>query len=79
MPLTVKMVASEILMCGLKRVPIAGLAIETLDSIRLKHELVGHADRLAEVEGSCPASSERSEISSRMRCEPSSLTSGAVI
>ena len=51
MPLTIKMVASEILMCGLKQVPFAGPAFEVLDSIKLKHELVGQSDRLAELEG----------------------------
>src|SRR4051795_12894039 len=51
MPVTLPMVASEILMCGLKRVPFAGPAFEVLDSIRLKHELVGQVDRLAEIEG----------------------------
>jgi hypothetical protein len=50
MPLTVKMVASEIMMCGLKRTPIVGTAVELLDSIRLRHELVAQADRVAEVE-----------------------------
>ena len=45
------MVVSEILMCGLKHVPFAGPAFEVLDSIKLKHELVGQADRLAEIEG----------------------------
>jgi hypothetical protein len=49
MPITVQMVASEILMCGLKSLPVVGPAFETLDSIRHKRELVGHADRLAEV------------------------------
>jgi hypothetical protein len=46
MPLTVKtvkMVASEVLMCGLKRVPFAGPAVEVLESIRLKHELISQA------------------------------------
>jgi formylglycine-generating enzyme required for sulfatase activity len=51
MPLTATMIASEILMCGLKKVPFAGTAFEVVDSIRLKHELVGQVDRLAEIEG----------------------------
>ena len=51
MPVTLQMVASEILMCGLKQVPFAGPAFEVLDSIKLKHELVGQSDRLAEIEG----------------------------
>jgi len=51
MPVTLQMVASEILMCGLKRVPFSGPAFEVLDSIKLKHELVGQSDRLAEIEG----------------------------
>jgi formylglycine-generating enzyme required for sulfatase activity len=51
MPVTFQMVASEILMCGLKHVPVAGPAFEVLDSIKLKHELVGQSDRLAEIEG----------------------------
>ena len=41
MPVTLQMVASGILMCGLKRVPVEGPAFEVLDSIKLKHELVG--------------------------------------
>jgi formylglycine-generating enzyme required for sulfatase activity len=51
MPLTVPMVASEILMCGLKKVPFAGAAFEVLDSIRIQHELLGQADRVAALEG----------------------------
>jgi formylglycine-generating enzyme required for sulfatase activity len=51
MAVTLQMVASEILMCGLKHVPFAGPAFEVLDSIKLKHELVGQSDRLAEIEG----------------------------
>ncbi len=51
MPLTVQMVASEILMCGLKKLPVAGAAFEVLDSIRLQHELLGQSDRVAELEG----------------------------
>ncbi len=50
MPLTVPMVASEILMCGLKNVPFAGAAFEVLDALRLQHQLLGQADRLAELE-----------------------------
>lgn len=50
MPVTLQMVASEILMCGLKKLPVAGHAFEVLDSIKLKHELVGQADRMAEFE-----------------------------
>jgi formylglycine-generating enzyme required for sulfatase activity len=50
-PLTFKMVASEILMCGLKHAPFVGPAVEVLDSIKLKHELVGQSDHLAEIEG----------------------------
>ena len=50
MPVTLQMVASEILMCGLKHVPFAGPAIEVLDSIKLKHELMGQSDRMAEFE-----------------------------
>ncbi len=49
MPVTVQMVASEILMCGLKKVPFAGAAFEVVDSIRVQHELLGQADRVAEL------------------------------
>jgi hypothetical protein len=44
------MVASEVLMCGLKRAPVVGTAVELMDAIRLKYELVGQGERLAEVE-----------------------------
>ena len=51
MPLTFKMVASEILMCGLRTVPVAGDAFDLVNAIRSKHEMVNHADRLGELEG----------------------------
>ena len=50
MSLTFKMVASEILMCGLKKVPVAGHALEVVEAIRSKHELAGYVDRLDDVE-----------------------------
>jgi hypothetical protein len=51
MPVTLQMVASEILMCGLKKFSVAGHAFEVLDSIKIKHELVGQSDRPADTLG----------------------------
>ena len=48
--LAVTMVASEILVCGLKRASLVGTAVEVLDSIRPNHDLVVQAHRLAEIE-----------------------------
>ncbi len=77
MPLTMKMVASEILMCGLKRVPVAGPAFEVLDSIKLKHELVGQSDRLAEIEGTLSRFERSQRDLVRRRSGQSSTTSDA--
>ncbi|MGE3818635.1 MAG: formylglycine-generating enzyme family protein [Isosphaeraceae bacterium] len=49
MALTFKMVASEILMCGLKSVPVAGKAVEVVDAIQSRHEKALMAERLEEV------------------------------
>jgi hypothetical protein len=48
--LAVRMVASEILVCGLKRASLVGTAVEVLDSIRPNHDLVAQEHRLAEIE-----------------------------
>jgi hypothetical protein len=50
MPITSKIVASELLMCGIKKILVAGPAIEIIDSIRSKAEAIGRADRLNEME-----------------------------
>ena len=46
MPMTLNMVASEILMCGLKKVPVADHAIEAIEALRVKHAMTQHADRI---------------------------------
>ena len=69
------MMASEILMCGLKHVPFAGPAFEVLDSIKLKHELLGQSDRLAEIEGKLSRFERRNATSLPRRCGRSSTTS----
>ena len=48
--MTLKMVASEILICGLKKVPVAGQAVEAIEALRAKHAMTQHADRIGAVE-----------------------------
>ncbi len=50
MPLTWKMVASEVLMCGLKKAPVAGTAFEVVDALRASHAKTVVNDRLADLE-----------------------------
>jgi hypothetical protein len=47
---SVKMVASELLMCGLKNLPFVGTAVEVIEGVRSRHEMLIHADRLAAAE-----------------------------
>src|SRR5437016_2223031 len=44
------MVASELLMCGLKNLPLVGTGVEFVEGIRSRHEMLAHLDRLAEAE-----------------------------
>jgi len=50
MPLTLKMVASEVMMCGLKKVPVVGTAFEVVDALRTSHAHTVIGDRLADIE-----------------------------
>jgi hypothetical protein len=50
MPVSSRMVASDILMSCFKKVPIFGAVVEVLDAVRLRYDLVGLADRLAAAE-----------------------------
>jgi CheY-like chemotaxis protein len=50
MPLTLKMVASEVLMCGLKQIPVVGTAFEVVDALRASHAHSVVGDRLADIE-----------------------------
>jgi hypothetical protein len=50
MALSMKMVASELLMCGLKNLPFVGTAVEVVEGVRARHEMLAHADRLAAAE-----------------------------
>jgi hypothetical protein len=50
MGLSPRMVASEILMVGLKQIPFAGAAVEAVESLRSGYELVRHQERIAELE-----------------------------
>ena len=57
-----KLVASEILMCGLKRFPFGiGVAFEVVEAVRNRFELLDHSERLAEVEA------QMSRMERRMR------------
>ena len=50
MALSMKRVASELLMCGLKNLPFVGTAVEVVEGVRSRHEMLAHADRLAAAE-----------------------------
>ncbi len=50
MAVSATMVACELLMCGLKKLPAVGTAIEVVDAVRLRHELMSHDDRIVEIE-----------------------------
>jgi hypothetical protein len=50
MPPPTRMVASEILICGLEQFPFGRPAFDVLESIRRRHETLGQADRLAGIE-----------------------------
>jgi formylglycine-generating enzyme required for sulfatase activity len=45
-----KIVAQEILMCGLKSMPVAGKAFEVIDAVRSRHSMLAHGERLEEIE-----------------------------
>jgi hypothetical protein len=49
MVVSLKMVAQEILMCGLRQVPILGPAIEVVEGVQKRHELLRDQDRLRRV------------------------------
>jgi formylglycine-generating enzyme required for sulfatase activity len=50
MPPKLKIVAEEILMCGLKSIPVAGKAFEVIDAVRSRHSMLAHGERLEEIE-----------------------------
>ncbi len=50
MPPRLKIVAEEILMCGLKSMPFAGKAFEVIDAVRSRHSMLAHGERLEEIE-----------------------------
>ena len=50
MPPKLKIVAEEILMCGLKSMPVAGKAFEVIDAVRSRHAMLAHGERLEEIE-----------------------------
>ena len=50
MPPKLKIVAEEILMCGLKSIPVAGKAFEVIDAVRSRHAMLAHGERLEEIE-----------------------------
>ncbi len=50
MPPKLKIVAEEILMCGLKSMPVAGKAFEVIDAVRSRHSMLAHGERLEEIE-----------------------------
>ncbi|MGO9810292.1 MAG: hypothetical protein ACLP53_05820 [Isosphaeraceae bacterium] len=49
MPPRLKLVAEEILMCGLKSIPVAGKAFEIIDAVRTHHAMLAQAERLEEI------------------------------
>jgi len=50
MPPRLKIVGEEILMCGLKSMPVAGKAFEVIDAVRTRHAMLAHGERLEEIE-----------------------------
>jgi len=50
MPPRLKVVAEEILMCGLKSIPVAGKAFEVIDAVLSRHSMLAHGERLEEIE-----------------------------
>ncbi len=50
MPPRLKIVAEEILMCGLKSIPVAGKAFEVIDAVRTRHAMLAQGERLEEIE-----------------------------
>jgi formylglycine-generating enzyme required for sulfatase activity len=50
MAFSVKLVASELLMCGLKSLPFVGTALEVVAGVRSRHEMLAHVDRLTAAE-----------------------------
>jgi formylglycine-generating enzyme required for sulfatase activity len=50
MPPKLKIVAEEILMCGLKSIPVAGKAFEVIDAVRTRHAMLAHGERSEEIE-----------------------------
>jgi hypothetical protein len=51
MDISAKLVVSEVLMCGLKKLPLVGPAAEIVEAVKLRRELLSHEDRLAKLEG----------------------------
>jgi hypothetical protein len=50
MAISAKMVVSEILMCGIKKIPVIGDVIDVVDSVRASHEMLLNEERLADLE-----------------------------
>ncbi|MBV8129251.1 MAG: formylglycine-generating enzyme family protein [Planctomycetaceae bacterium] len=50
MPPRLKIVAEEILMCGLKSIPVAGKAFEVIDAVLSRHAMLAQGERLEEIE-----------------------------
>ena len=50
MPPRLEIVAEEILMCGLKSIPVAGKAFEVIDAVRTRHAMLAQGERLEEIE-----------------------------
>jgi len=50
MPSTTRLIASETLMCGLKSIPVAGKAVEVVDAVRTRYDLLANGERIDEVE-----------------------------
>lgn len=45
-----KIVAQEILMCGLKNLPLIGPAVDIVNAVQTKHEILSHGDRINSLE-----------------------------
>lgn len=50
MPPNLKIIAQEILMCGLKSMPVAGKAFEVIEAVQMRHAMLEHGERLEEIE-----------------------------
>ena len=80
MPPRLKIVAEEILMCGLKSIPVAGKAFEVIDAVRSRHAMLAQTERLEGL--ACPPEPERkaegaTKKGARLRLEKNQVLNAA--